>query len=236
MKQHILLLLIATLLIAATYNEGDSFTYNKYQHNITSVIQDAVIIDTAYERVIIREGDCKVIDNHNWCVTNLTYDPVEHYPHEYEITINQERICSDCQVYGQACEENLECNGYCVHEICRPEKTYCGDGICDDNENCAADCPIQEENTTTINSTQKNTTKEQEDEETITQENTTTEITENTTQTETTLSQPTTNQNSVQEEPNYVGAGATLAIGIIALFAIIARHKKKNQPDLYSFK
>jgi len=42
-----------------------------------------------------------------------------------------------------ACTSSLECANYCVHDVCRSEATYCGDGYCDGGETysgCPKDC------------------------------------------------------------------------------------------------
>lgn len=236
-----ILILLALALTAPSYHETQSFTFNGYEHNITSVIQDRVVLDTEYGRYILRADNCRIVDTHNWCITNLTHDPVEFWPHEYEIVVEHENMCPECNAYGKACESNLECVDYCVNEVCRPERTWCGDGVCDEGEDCPQDCPeqqISESNQTTTNQTTTNesttnttqeTTNQIQPEEAVEEENTTTQ----------TLAQETqTSTQTVSEEPNYIAAGATMAVGIIALFAIIARHQKKKQekPDLYSFK
>ena len=42
---------------------------------------------------------------------------------------------------GATCTIGGECtSSFCVHSICRPAATYCGDGFCDTEERCALDC------------------------------------------------------------------------------------------------
>lgn len=46
---------------------------------------------------------------------------------------------------GENCYNASYCtSGHCVHEVCRAESTYCGDGHCDTGESCSADCDSSE--------------------------------------------------------------------------------------------
>jgi hypothetical protein len=48
-----------------------------------------------------------------------------------------------CEPIGAECDGANCCSGYCVHGVCRNDATYCGDGECDEPENCsgcAQDC------------------------------------------------------------------------------------------------
>lgn len=48
--------------------------------------------------------------------------------------------CGECKkANGEACDYDSECqSSYCVHSVCRPGATYCGDNVCDIGEDCAS--------------------------------------------------------------------------------------------------
>jgi hypothetical protein len=48
----------------------------------------------------------------------------------------QPNLTGDCAPINFSCESADCCDGYCVHGICMPTETYCGDGYCDIGENC----------------------------------------------------------------------------------------------------
>lgn len=52
--------------------------------------------------------------------------------------------CGNCQTLkpnGETCLQDNECSSnHCVHETCRATEIYCGDGFCDETENCPEDC------------------------------------------------------------------------------------------------
>lgn len=57
----------------------------------------------------------------------------------YNLSINKLPDGSPCS-YSEACQ-----SGICLHEVCRPESPYCGDGYCDEGESCAScsqDCGV----------------------------------------------------------------------------------------------
>ena len=49
--------------------------------------------------------------------------------------------CTEQKEDNASCSADTECiSNFCVHDICRPDETFCGDGFCDAGEACAADC------------------------------------------------------------------------------------------------
>ncbi|MFT4250731.1 MAG: hypothetical protein ACMXYD_05205 [Candidatus Woesearchaeota archaeon] len=227
MKQTtILALTLAILLLAATYNEQDTFTFNGYEHNITNIIGDRVLIDTQHGRFILQANNCEVFDTHLWCVDNLTYDPVEYWPHEYEITISRERLCDTCKTYGQTCEVNLDCADYCVHGTCRPTRTWCGDGICDIRENCPEDCKTEEEIVSNQTSTETETN------EIITNETLTNQTQQEEIEVVEEETTPTTPP--AQDEPNWLAGGLIIFGGLFTILLLFGRKKKTK--DLYSYR
>jgi hypothetical protein len=233
MKQ--LIILIALILIAPTYYNDSSFQFNEYEHNITSIIGDRIVVDSTYGRFILKLDRCVQFDTHNWCLENLTHDPVEFYPNTHQIIIEHETLCEDdeCVSYGQVCENKIDCTDYCVNEVCRPTQTWCGDGVCDENEVCAIDCPVNKTNTTeTQNNTETNST---------TKTNTT-ETQNNTETNSTTKTNTTETQNNVRntisgEEPNYIGAGLTIVGGIAIIISIFVRKRKhKKEQEMYAYR
>lgn len=45
--------------------------------------------------------------------------------------------CGTCGLPdGAGCERDTQCNGTCVHGVCRPTDPYHGDGWCDEGEDC----------------------------------------------------------------------------------------------------
>ena len=54
----------------------------------------------------------------------------------------------NCKISNSyACSYDFECaSNYCVHNVCRATKTYCGDGYCDSEEcsDCSNDCSVND--------------------------------------------------------------------------------------------
>jgi len=137
-------LLLALLFLAPTYYDNAEFTVGRMEFS-TVVGSGSIAITSEYFTLILREGRCEVRDAYRFCLTNLTYNPVEFYPRETQFVLDVENICDTrCVALGFACETNARCaSDYCVHGVCRNQRTWCGDGVCDSGEVCPQDCPVE---------------------------------------------------------------------------------------------
>lgn len=145
--------LFALLLAAPTYYDGQNITAGTLEYStVVSANAQSIALSNEYFSAIVREGACAIIDAYRFCVQNISYNPVEHYPHEVRIEMDIDNICGDaCVAFGLSCTRNNECaSNYCVHGICRSTPTFCGDDVCDENEACIIDCGEPEPQPTVI--------------------------------------------------------------------------------------
>lgn len=148
MKYSVLIPLVL-LLAAPTYYEGQNITVGRMEFSTFVAANDqSVALTSEYFTLILRLNRCEVRDAYRFCLRNLTRDYAEFYPHEVQIVLDVENVCgSDCVALGYSCERDSQCaSNYCVHGTCRNQRTWCGDGVCDPQEEgvCLEDCPLEE--------------------------------------------------------------------------------------------
>ena len=174
--KYLYLIPLVLLFLAPTYYEGQNFTVGNMEFTTLVASNDqSIAITSEYFTLILRPNRCEVRDAYEFCLRNITRDYAEYYPNEVRIVLDVENICgSDCVALGYACERNNECaSNYCVHGVCRNQRTWCGDGVCDPQEEgvCLEDCPVQEESPEPVieqeEVIQEEETVEEESEETI---------------------------------------------------------------------
>lgn len=100
----------------------------------------ALFLESAYHTYLIREDDCQTQGVYTYCLDYMNYSYIDNYPHLFTAEISSTKNCDDCAAYGQSCKGNLSCAGACVHDVCQPENPWCGDGFCDNETSCVADC------------------------------------------------------------------------------------------------
>lgn len=242
----VLLLCIAALSVAATYHDGETFEIEDQTFNFTTVSSSghAAFFTSEHGDFAIRDGKCTSRDVYLLCVQNISDDVVEHYPHRYEITFSYEKLCEDCTGWGNSCEEDVECEGACVHNTCRPSSPWCGDDVCDEQEHhatCSQDCPAPQnqsaQNITTAADNQSEETNQSAPEPTNETEETTNTSTQPPAQ-----QQPTPVDGPaaqvVEDSPNWLGAGLTIFGGLALILVVFTRKKHKDEPsdDLYSYR
>jgi len=91
------------------------------------------------DEICTNDNECK-----NRCIEGKCKEPTcgDDVCTNSEYCENNE--CKPKKAPGEACTGNEACvSNFCVHEICRTEETYCGDGFCDTGESissCPDDC------------------------------------------------------------------------------------------------
>ncbi len=266
MNKRIIISCLSLLLLVATTIQGNqTFTVDDGTYSAwTTSSADKAHIKGPYYNLIIKEGDCSNKDVYMWCVDSIDWDEVEYFDVDtrinnyYEIQLTVTRTCdsSECVAYGEACAENITCNGACVHDICRPLEPWCGDTFCDDKEDydsCPDDCPfvdpvINNTNTTsqpenTTNMTSNNMTSTVNDSindssdvnvttnSTIINDANATSVTVN--KTNTTIADRIKNKIPPQKDdgPNVVGAVITVIIGLLLIVFLIIKGRRGRRRE-----
>lgn len=242
----ILILALSALVSANTYNEHETIVIEGQNYTINLITPDGrIVLGTEHRDFSIPPFDCTNYDIYLICLDNITYDPVEHYPNDYELTITWERLCEDCIAWGEECSAADRCQGACVNDVCRPRSPWCGDGYCDEGLNertCPEDCANNQTGTNeedTQPAEQETTPEETQETPSATEDDATEDEAQETTE-ENTLgsdNQPSgfETPTTAQDDTNWLAAGLVVFGGLV-LVLVIFNKKKKRKDDLYSYR
>ena len=164
MKKTLLIMvvfLMASLVYAdevifnGTMSSIDSITIDDVDYSIrVSAKTNNVFVESIYSRIIVSQGKVETKGYYTFFFEGFNDYEFEDYA-EASMTITKfdclEYLNDDdemvCKLHvGEDCEEDSECmSSKCLHGVCTYTYPICGDGHCDENENCDDDCDEPEE-------------------------------------------------------------------------------------------
>ena len=133
---------IAANVFSSTVDIFNPFIIEELPFRISMYSDGTIIVYSELNRVILIEKECKSQDKYLFCYVQRI-DRGEDYlgKDRYQVNLKVDTICDKCVPLGKICTQNSDCaSHYCVHDICRTSKKYCGDTFCDDDELCQEDC------------------------------------------------------------------------------------------------
>jgi len=168
----LLLLLLAPFVYAETtvidqnFNNTDTFKINNVDYKMDySFKSEKVLIKSIYSKLILGKYACEDKGYYEFCFVNIS-EETEREDTKIKLAVygkncslyNVNRTQACRHKVGEGCESDYSCmSGKCLHNICTFIYPICGDGYCDGNERCTADCKEPEVNET-ANETQENET------------------------------------------------------------------------------
>ncbi len=141
------------LIFSGPVDEAGTFHVENIEHTIrigTSL--DKVSISNPFNLLIVSKGNCEQKGYYVYCVDGIEDEGVFPLHTKAKIRVSK-RECiqytsdnneSKCKlpIYG-SCSENKECASLiCSHGACTFRHPICGDGYCDEKENCVEDCQV----------------------------------------------------------------------------------------------
>ncbi|MFO7711060.1 MAG: hypothetical protein R6V53_04830 [Candidatus Woesearchaeota archaeon] len=153
MKTHLFLLLLIPLVcgdIHEEFNNKETFDLEGITYEIRYIPDqdiDLLQIVSKFGKIVLSEDECEQYGQYNFCferwvpkLEDMDTEIPELLRDKVEIKVT--KTCDeDCIGIAAHCRFDEDCDmPFCVHGICASARHICGDGYCDNDEECVADC------------------------------------------------------------------------------------------------
>ena len=131
----------AGIVFDSQLQDRDSFEINNLEYEYGySAKSEKALITSKLSKLIINNNDCEIQGYYKFCLKNkqLTISKEDCLEYNDE---DGNKICK--KEINEICIENTEClSKQCHNGICTLTTPICGDGYCDNNEDCDEDCDL----------------------------------------------------------------------------------------------